>query len=510
MVKNNLNPVRGRRASKKIIKKQTSNGVKIYNTLSKRKEVVKPRHGKKINLFVCGPTVYDFSHIGHARTCIVFDCFVKYLQQLGFNVMYLQNITNIDDKIIVRAREKGVLPLDLASVFEKEYLKDMKALGISSVRKYARATDYIKEIISQIERLMKKGYAYTLDDGIYYDISKFKNYGKLSGRTALEAEDSVSRIDYTKDKKNRGDFCLWKFTQQDGEPSWNSPFGKGRPGWHIEDTAITEKFFGAQYDIHGGGIDLLFPHHEAEISQMEAISGKKPMARFWMHIGFLTIDGQKMSKSLNNFILIGDFLKRHHYRHLRFWIAKNLWRSPLDYSESAIIEAKSALEKIEEFLRKIKEVKNVTSKVNNATLKKVKEEFYKNLHDDFNTPKAFATIFEFIKDTNKDLDQDVTGPVRGQGASGRIKKKQTSNGVNKKYAGEIYKFFEEINNIFDIINFKQLKHSSVPKEVKKLMKVRESYRKKSDWQKADEIRQEIEKYGFSVDDTKEGTILKKV
>ena len=189
--------------------------IKIYNTLTGKKDLIKSLKGKKINLFVCGPTVYDFSHIGHARTCVIFDCFAKYLKHSGFDVFYLQNITNVDDKIIARAREKGVEAQDLAKAFEKDYLKDMKLLGITSVKKYARATDYIKEIINQVQRLLAKGYAYKLDDGIYYDISKFKDYGKLSGRTALQAEDSVSRIDYSKNKKNRGDFCVWKLNAQD-------------------------------------------------------------------------------------------------------------------------------------------------------------------------------------------------------------------------------------------------------------------------------------------------------
>ncbi len=463
--------------------------MKIYNTLSRKKELLKPIRRKAVNLFVCGPTVYDFSHIGHARTYIIFDCFAKYLKYLGFKVFYLQNITNIDDKIIARAKERGVTPKDLAEAFTKEHLKNMKQLGVNSVDKYAKATNYIKEIISQITRLQKKGYVYTLEDGIYFDISKFKNYGKLSKRTALQAEDSVSRIDYSKNKKNRGDFCVWKF-HVEGEPSWPSPFGKGRPGWHIEDTAITEKFFGSQYDIHGGGIDLLFPHHEAEITQMESISGKQPLAKYWMHVGFLTINGQKMGKSLNNFILIDQFLKRYPYRQLRFWIAKNLWHSPVDYSESAIIEAKLSLEKIEEFVRKIK---NQKSKIKNTNQKvkinKYKEDFYKSLDDDFNTPKAFAVIFDIIKEFNKSLEQNL---------------------VNKKEADEIYNFFKEINKIFNIIDFNKLKKSNIPDEVKNLIKQRENYRKYGEWVKADETRIEIEKYGFLVEDTKEGPILKKI
>lgn len=479
--------------------------IRIYNTLSGKKDVFKPLKNKRVNLFVCGPTVYDFSHIGHARIYIIFDCFARYLKKTGYDIFYLQNITNIDDKIIARAKEKEVLPKDLARAFEGEYLKNMRTIGIASVKKYARATDYIKEIINQIKKIIEKGYAYRLDDGIYFNISKFKNYGKLSGRTVLQAEDAISRIDYSKNKKNRGDFCLWKFATPE-EPKWPSVFGDGRPGWHIEDTAITEKFFGTQYDIHGGGRDLIFPHHEAEIAQIESISGKKPMARYWMHVGFLTINGQKMSKSLKNIISIDDFLKRHSFRYLRFWVAKNLWRSPLDYSESSIIETKIALEKIEEYLRRVLNPKSQiislsTKKIGmggkpkkqnpklEKMIKRMKIDFYKALSDDFNTPKAFAGIFNFIRESNKLMEENAAD----------------ANTIKK-----IKEFFKGVNEIFGIINFSELKQSNVPKEVEELVKKREFLRKNSEWQKADELRIEIEKYGFFVEDTKVGAIIKKI
>jgi len=472
--------------------------IKIYNTLSGKKDVLKPIKGKKINLFVCGPTVYDYSHIGHARTYVIFDAFVKYLRGQGFTVYYLQNITDTDDKIIARAREKGVTPKDLAEAFEKEYLKDMKILGVNGVSKYARATAHIKDIISQIKRLQAKKYAYVIEgDGIYFDIAKFKNYGKLAGRTVLQAEDSVSRIDYSKDKINRGDFCLWKFSEKaglpkadDAEPSWAAPFGNGRPGWHIEDTAITEKFFGAQYDIHGGARDIIFPHHEAEIAQMEAVSGKHPLVKYWMHTGFLTVNNQKMGKSLGNFITISDLLKRCPANYLRYFIVKNSWHSPVDYSESAMIEVKSAVEKIEEFLRKLKKQNlNIKStKENLKLIKGFKENFYKELADDFNTPKAFAVMFEFINKENSVLDKEP---------------------ISKKDSADVYKFFQEINKIFGIINFDKV-NVIIPTEIKKLAKLRETHRANKEWQKADEVRALIEKEGFTVEDTKGGFDLKKL
>jgi cysteinyl-tRNA synthetase len=466
------------------------NSLKIYNTLSNKKDAFKPVKAKKVNIFVCGPTVYDYSHLGHARNYVFFDVFVKYLRFLGYEVFYLQNITDVDDKIIARAREKEVPAKDLAVAFEKEYIKDMKSIGVTSVSKYARATNYIKEIVSQISRLEKKDFTYSIEgDGVYFDISKFKDYGKLAGRTALDAEDSVSRIDYSKDKRNRGDFCLWKFKQQENEPSWKSPWGEGRPGWHIEDTAISEKFFGPQYDIHGGGRDLIFPHHEAEVSQMEAVSGKNPMAKYWMHVGFLTVNGQKMSKSLGNFIILNDFIRRYPVNYVRFFIVKNLWSSPIDYSESMMISVASAVEKIEEFLRKIKgnksKIKN--TKENSELIKNLRADFFSQLDDDSNTPKAFAVLFDLIKKVNKLLEKDL---------------------ISKKESAQIYKFFEEINKIFGIVDFKKAEYI-IPSEIKRLAEAREKYRKNQEWEKADKARIEMEKKGFAVEDTKDGLIIKK-
>ncbi len=440
---------------------------KLYNTLSRKKEILKPLKNKKLNLFVCGITPYDFSHLGHARTYIVFDMLAKYLKQQGFNVFYLQNITDLDDKILTRAKETKTSWRALARKFEKEYLKDMKDLKINSVFKYARATDYIKEIISQISRLLKKSLAYQIQDGIYYDISKFKDYGKLSQRTVLRAQDAVSRIDESIKKRNKGDFCLWKFSKAN-EPSWPSPFGAGRPGWHIEDTAITEKHFGSQYDIHGGAMDLIFPHHEAEISQMEAISGKKPMVKYWLHTGFLTVNGQKMSKSLGNFITIKDFLKNNSARLLRFLIIKSHYRSPIDYSEKEIEQAKKELERIDGFLNK--------PKTKNFKLKIYYQKFNEAMEDDFNTPKAMAVIFELIR---------------------------------KENSKDVLKFLKKADEFFNFIFWPKPKEI-IPQALLNQVKQRQKYRKQGDWQKADEIRKKMEEIGWQVEDTKEGPKIKKL
>src|SRR3989344_5527522 len=324
--------------------------LKIYNTLSRKSETFKPN--EKVKAFVCGPTVYDYAHLGHAKTYIQFDFIIKYLRYKKFNVFYLQNITDIDDKIIKKANEEKIDWKELSRKFEKLYIEDMKSLDVVSVDKYARATDYIKEIVSQVKRLIEKGYAYRISDGYYFDTSKFKEYGKLAKRTFQEAEDSVSRIDENKEKKNKADFCLWKFSKQN-EPYWENGLEMGRPGWHIEDTAITEKELGEQYDLHGGGIDLMTPHHEAEITQMESISGKKPFVKYWMHTGFLKINKEKMSKSLGNFKTIKDVLKNYNKNAIRFLFISSHYRKPLDFSEEALEQAKNSVEKLNEFILKL-------------------------------------------------------------------------------------------------------------------------------------------------------------
>ena len=464
--------------------------LKIYNTLTRKKEIFKPIKGRTVNMFVCGITSYDFSHIGHARTYVVFDTIVKYLSEKGFDVFYLQNITDIDDKIIKRAKEKKISPQKLARNFEKEYLKDMKTLKINSVARYARATNHIKEIISQVKRLLKKDYAYKIKDGIYYDIAKFKNYGKLSRRSVLQAEDAVSRIDEAKQKKNKGDFCLWKISKP-GEPKWQSPFGYGRPGWHIEDTAIAEKFFGFQYDIHGGAKDLIFPHHEAEISQMEAISGKSPFVKYWLHSGFLTVNGQKMAKSLGNFITIRDFLKKNSPRVLRFLIIKSHYRSPVDYNENLVLQTKRELERIDEFTNKLfgigyRTVVERGEKIKRLVLKTEKD-FEMAMEDDFNTPKALAVLFELINKVNSLIDESR---------------------IDKREAEDILEFLKKIDRIFNFIFWKKTKEK-IPREVLGLVKKRERYRQAGQCKLADKIRKRIKEKGYWMEDTKKGSKVKR-
>jgi len=478
----------------------------IYNSLSGKKEKLSPPlTGKELKLFVCGPTVYDDPHIGHARTAVSFDIIAKFLRTEGFSLHYLQNITNIDDKIINRAKEYNENPFALAERFESAYMNAMKMLGVDSITTYARASDHIPEVIKQVQTLIQKEYAYRIEgDGYYFDIQKFEDYGKLSKRTALQAEDSVSRIDEGIEKRNRGDFCLWKFvdvrnikntsehTIIDGEPAWNSPFGWGRPGWHIEDTAITEKYFGPQYDLHGGGLDLKFPHHEAEIAQQEAASGKKPFVRFWLHAGFVSIDGQKMSKSKKNFISVTDFFKRNGNDNeatkniFRMLVASHHYRSPMNFSWELFEQARVRLSSLVEFVIKLEFVKNSKNTVEQERTiingKKMEEDFLDAMRDDFNTPLALGVLFSEMN---------------------RISPHTFS--LNKN---DISSFIHSVEKCLSIIGIFIPRHIT-SERVNYLMNERELSRVHKQFAHADVLRKEIEELGYEIEDTPLGPLVKK-
>lgn len=350
--------------------------MELYSTLSRTVEPLETLHPGRVALFVCGPTVYDYSHLGHARTYVVFDVLAKYLRWTGKEVFYLQNITDVDDKIINRAKEDGISQSTLARRFEAEYLRDMKSLGIDAVSYYARATTHIPEIIGQVRRLIEKEVAYVTESGVYFNLDTFEHNGELSGQ---ERALRVSRVtDAT--KHNPLDFALWKLGEY-GEYTWDSPWGRGRPGWHIEDTAISEKYFGQQYDIHGGGLDLIFPHHEAEIAQMESLEGKHPMVRYWVHTGFLTVKGEKMSKSLGNFITIRDALKAWNKDVLRYFILLSHYRSPLQATDDGLANAAKGLDHIRAIATQDKGADAEGRKA-----------FVKAMESDLNTPMALAAI----------------------------------------------------------------------------------------------------------------------
>jgi len=370
--------------------------IAVWNTLSRTKEPLDPLEPPRLRLFVCGPTVYDAPHLGHAKTYTQFDLVARYLRHSGLDVEYVMNITDIDDKIIARSGELGISPEQLAREQEAGFMEQMKALGNTSVDRYPRATDFIDQIVSQIQRLLEKGHAYELPDGYYFDIETFPDYGKLARRRKLGPEDAVSRVDENPLKRHPGDFALWKL-RKPGEPYWDTPLGQGRPGWHIEDTAITEALFGAQYDLHGGAVDLIFPHHEAEIAQMESISGRSPLARYWMHTGFLTLRAEKMSKSLGNFFTIRDVLETTEPRVLRYFLLSHHYRSPIEYDAEMLESAAAALRRLENFALRLPEDERGSSPEADAA----RDAFRAALDDDFDTPAALAALFAFIRDQHR-------------------------------------------------------------------------------------------------------------
>jgi len=369
-----------------------------YNTLSKKKEKLIPINGKNISFFVCGPTVYDYIHIGNAKTYIQMDIIARCLSFLGYKVTYLQNITDIDDKIIERSKQKNIIWNELTKKYIDAYFEDIKAMKISSVSTYAKATDHIPEIILQVQKLLDKGYAYRISDGIYFEVSKFHEYGKLSGRQHVQEDDAQSRIDHNDEKRGWNDFCLWKYSKPE-EPSWEAPFGNGRPGWHIEDTAITEHYFGAQYDIHGGAVDLIFPHHEAEITQMEAASGKSPLVRCWLHAGFLNVQGSRMGKSKGNFTTFREVLKKGYDANtIRLFFAQSHYRSAQDFSWDSLDASQNLLRKWQNVIDLYWQ--ESLAQKNTVDVSVFKEKLKKYIADDFDTPSIVRTINELFEQFN--------------------------------------------------------------------------------------------------------------
>ena len=467
--------------------------MKIYNTLTKQKEEFVPRRDKKVQMFVCGPTVYDYIHLGNARTFVFFDVVAKYLRHRGYEVEYIQNITDIDNKIIERAQKENADPLEYAKKYTETFKEDLKALGVTSPE-YKKATDHIPEVIKQVQALLDKDHAYVIEkDGIYFDLSTFPAYGQLSGRTAHMADDAVSRIDDSDKKRNRGDFALWKFSQE-GDPSWPAPFGNGRPGWHIEDTAITEKYFGPQYDLHGAGQDLIFPHHEAEFAQQESASGLKPFVKYWLHAGFLVNKESKMSKSLGNFLTLHEALKNYSPETLRFYFLSAHYRSPLDFSEEILKQAEAATQRISEFKNALENSSTNKENIGNTIdgipfetyIDNAKENFFSSLDDDFNTSEAIGCLFGLIRGINS--------PLR----MGALRKEDTDT---------IMDFMNVIGNLLGIVSSQAFE---LPKEVKELIIQRGEAREAKDFASADQLRSQIESLGYQIDDTLYGHLVKKI
>lgn len=453
----------------------------LYNTLTKSVQEFQPLDPENVRLFVCGPTVYDYSHLGHAKTYIQLDILARVLRANNFAVTYLQNITDIDDKIIKRSAERGTDWQQLRDEFQQYYLEDMQQLNNTSVDTYARATDYMDDILRQVQTLIDTGHAYTIeDDGIYFEIATFAEYGKLSGRTELKENDAQTRIDQSDNKRGWNDFCLWKFSK-DSEPTWKAPFGDGRPGWHIEDTAITEHFFGPQYDIHGGAIDLIFPHHEAEITQMESASGKQPFVRYWIHTGFLNINSEKMSKSLGNFHTIRDVMNDHDPMAIRLLMLQSHYRSSVNFDWDNLEAANNRLKR----WRAIAELRWQTHDTlkddddKSSDILAAPQAILEKLNDDLATPEALKVIDE-------SFNRIETTPLEN---------------IRQQSLVQLLEFIDET------LGLKLLDSTpDISDEQKQLLIERRRARDNKDWATSDQLRDELHKSGIAVRDTAHYTI----
>ena len=460
----------------------------IYNSLTRKKEELIPLNPPQIKMYTCGVTVYDESHIGHARSLYIFDVLRRYLKYRGFDVSFVRNITDIDDKIINRANELKIDWRALVNKYIDSYDEDLKLLGIQRADFEPRATENIPDMVKCIESLIDKGYAYETGGDVYFNVRKFPGYGKLSGQSIDQMEKGV-RIEPSELKKDPLDFALWK-TSKENEPSWDSRFGNGRPGWHIECSVMSQKFLETDtLDIHAGGRDLIFPHHENEIAQAEALSGK-PFAKYWLHHGLLTINGQKMAKSLGNFITIKDFIAKYNdINILKMFFLSAHYASPVDFTHEKMLESKQALERILILLDKIErqgvERRLVVASKKFKEIEEIKNKFIEAMDDDFNMPQGLACLFELVNLTNKNIDDlDFVASAKNL-----LFELEDIFGLDLKK--RIYS--EEITSGAKIIN------------IPKLIDKRNTARKKGDFKEADDIRKELEEKGIILEDTKDGT-----
>lgn len=372
----------------------------VYNSLTRKKEKF-PRQIKNLKMFVCGPTVYDYAHLGHARTYIAFDIITRYLKALGYTINYLMNITDVADKIFERAKDLKRNPRDLTREFEQAFKDDMKALGVNSIQAYERASDYIPEVIEQVSGMIKKGVAYETETGVYFEVNQFPKFGALSGLNHEEL--SLRRLELCSTKKNPEDFSLWR--KQETGPSWDSPWGVGRPGWHVEDTAISIQKFGETYDIHGGASELMFPHHEAEIAQAETYTGKTPFVKFWLHTGLLKVNGRKMSKSLGNMILIRDALRDYSTQDLRWYFASFHYREPVIMSKSSLSKARSEFRAFSRNINPLRNSQNAVKSSRSGKLdrltRKLEQDFRRQMNDDFYTPGALKALSAYAAQVSR-------------------------------------------------------------------------------------------------------------
>ncbi|NLK00957.1 MAG: cysteine--tRNA ligase [Clostridia bacterium] len=478
--------------------------MKVFNTLTDGKEDFIPHKDKEVTMYVCGPTTYNYIHLGNARPMVVFDTIRRFLEYIGYKVTYVQNFTDIDDKIIDRAAEKGQDPFKLAEKYIDEYFHDAEKLKVKMADFHPRVTQNMNEIIEMVQNLIANGCAYEVSGDVYFDVSSFKTYGKLSGRS-LDDLKCGARVEIDAKKNNPLDFAVWKASKE-GEPGWESPWGRGRPGWHIECSAMSIKYLGTEIDIHGGGYDLVFPHHENEIAQAEACT-RKPFVRYWIHNGFITVNEEKMSKSLGNFFLVREILKKFPGEVVRFFLLSTHYRSPIDFDDQKLNTCAKGLDRIKNTFASLEEAlaqgnfENNDEESNTADLREFKQaieaagdKFINAMKDDFNTALAIAAIFDFCKDVNTFLHNGIKGIAK-----------------EKKHLEKARDLFIDLCEDVLGILFSDDQGSSagdsyglVNDLMELLLEIRERARENKDWGTADTIRDGLVEMGIEIKDTPQG------
>jgi cysteinyl-tRNA synthetase len=478
--------------------------LKIYNHQTKKKEEFIPLHEGKVGLYACGITAYDVCHVGHARSAVVFDVITRYLRYCGYEVTYVKNFTDVDDKIIDRARREHTTITEIAERYIREHDEDMEALGVIRPTVCPRATEHIDGMIGLVAVLMQKGLAYQVDGDVYYAVEKFREYGKLSGRT-LQDMMAGARIDVNEKKHNPFDFVLWKASKE-GEPWWDSPWGPGRPGWHLECSVMSQRYLGESFDIHGGGEDLIFPHHENEIAQSEGATGK-PLARFWVHNGFVRVNDEKMSKSLGNFFTIRDILKQCHPEVLRFFLLQSHYRSPVDFSDVALAEARQGMDRFYATLKTLRDLLAGRPDDPGATahsdrerglsgqLRSLRARFREAMDDDFNTARAIGGLFDAVRLLNAFFaGNHKTGASTAVLAEAEEIIRET---------GAVLGLFREEPEVYLRLDREReaAKRGVAEAEVESLIAERQVAREARDWSRADEIRKALAARGVILKDT---------
>lgn len=457
----------------------------VYNTLTKKKEAFVPREPGKVKMYVCGPTVYDYIHIGNARPMIIFDIVHRYLEQIGFEVTFVQNFTDVDDKLIRKAEETGLSVPEVADRYIAAYFEDADAIGVRKADIHPRVTENMTEIIDFIRELEQKGFAYESGGDVYFRTERFAEYGKLSGQNLEELQFGI-RIQVDERKEHPQDFVLWKKAKQ-GEIYWESPWGKGRPGWHIECSAMVEKYLGTTIDIHGGGHDLQFPHHECEIAQSESKHDGEAMAKYWLHNGYIHINNEKMSKSLGNGVNVKELVQRYKPQAFRFFMLSAHYRSPLNFSEETMKQAENSIMRIENCIVNLQHRKeSVWDHPRDdqdvlASVEAIRDKFHAKMKDDFNTPDALTAMFDLVNEANQYLKHEA---------------------VNQDTIERMLQVFEEMNEILGVVQ--QQEANLLDEEIEQLIQERTAARKAKQFERADEIRDLLDRQNIVLEDTPQG------